>query len=51
MKEKSLSGNHSTGRRHVISQQLLISLISVPKSNGSIKTEGQAEAEGVSVVI
>lgn len=51
MEEEGLTGNHSTVRHHITSQQLLISLISLPKSNGSITTERQAEAEGVSVVI
>lgn len=37
-------------QHYIIPQQLLISLIGILESRGSIKTEGQVEAEGVSVV-
>lgn len=50
-KETCPSGNGSAVRRHIISQQLLISLISIRKSNGSNKAGRQAAAEGVSVVV
>lgn len=38
-------------QHYIIAQQLLICLIGILESRGSIQTEGQAEAEGVSVVI